>query len=245
MAERSRGKANKHGKSDVRYWEGKLFHDGYTRNGKRVVSPDWSVRVQHAQRREAFALNTPNKSNAANQAREIFLCLKGAGWDETLKRFKPATTKTEITEVTAADFLREAQAIAGLKAKSFADYAKALRLIVASVFTIDGGRRKSDALTGGREKWLEVVGAVKIADLTPERIQKWKLSFVQRAGADPPKRRTARISVNSLMRQAKALFSKSSSASSICPCHNPSHSMALSLNRASPCGSTARPTSRR
>ena len=52
------------------------------------------------------------------------------------------------------------------------------------------------------------MGAVKIAGLTPERIQRWKLAFIQRAGTDPTKQRTARISVNSLMRQAKALFSK-------------------------------------
>src|SRR5207253_186340 len=41
----------------------------------------------------------------------------------------------------------------------------------------------------------------------PDEVQKWKLRFLRRAGSDPVKQRAARVSVNSLMRQAKSLFS--------------------------------------
>jgi integrase len=47
---------------------------------------------------------------------------------------------------------------------------------------------------------------VRIAAITPAEVQKWKLRFLRRAGTDPIKQRAARVSVNSLMRQAKSLF---------------------------------------
>jgi integrase len=39
------------------------------------------------------------------------------------------------------------------------------------------------------------------------KIEKWKLEFVAKAGADPTKQRAARISANSFLRRAKSLFS--------------------------------------
>jgi len=47
---------------------------------------------------------------------------------------------------------------------------------------------------------------VKLRDLTPERVQKWKVAFLNRAGSDHMSKRAAAISVNSLLRQAKSLF---------------------------------------
>ena len=42
--------------------------------------------------------------------------------------------------------------------------------------------------------------------ITPSKVQDWKRSFITRAGDDPVKQRTARISVNSTIRRAKSLF---------------------------------------
>ena len=36
MAEKSRASKRSYAKSDVRYWEGKLFHDAYTKDGRRI-----------------------------------------------------------------------------------------------------------------------------------------------------------------------------------------------------------------
>src|SRR5262249_17767038 len=80
---------------------------------------------------------------------------------------------------------------------------------VADICGIDGGNSKYDYRTGGRDAWLRKVHGVRIAAITPEEVQKWKLRFVRRTGTDPIKQRAARISVNSLMRQAKSLFAPS------------------------------------
>ena len=208
VAERIRGGQKRHAKSDVRYWEGKLFHDAYTRDGRRVQGTDWSVRIQHQGRRESFPLDTPNKAAAAAKAKDIFFSLNGGGWENTLQRFKPEAAAPVLGDATVGDLIREVTAIGGLRPKTLADYAKALRLIVADIFKIDGGTDKFDAHTGGRQKWIEKVETVRLADVTPEKVQKWKLGFLRRAGNDPANQRRARTSVNSLLRQAKSLFSK-------------------------------------
>jgi integrase len=68
-----------------------------------------------------------------------------------------------------------------------------------------GGRSTTTAAAAGK-RGLRKVHDVKLADITPERVQKWKIGFLRRAGSDPMKQRAARISCNSLMRQAKSLF---------------------------------------
>jgi integrase len=44
--------------------------------------------------------------------------------------------------------------------------------------------------------------------LTPEAIQTWRIQYVQKAGENPARQRSARITCNSNLRQAKALFSR-------------------------------------
>jgi integrase len=43
--------------------------------------------------------------------------------------------------------------------------------------------------------------------VTPTKIQGWKAGFLKAAGADPVSQKTARVSVNAFLRNAKALFS--------------------------------------
>ena len=48
---------------------------------------------------------------------------------------------------------------------------------------------------------------MKLALLTPARIQKWREAFLVRAGNDPVRQRAARVSVNTFLRGARSLFS--------------------------------------
>jgi hypothetical protein len=43
--------------------------------------------------------------------------------------------------------------------------------------------------------------------VTPDKVNKWRIAFVKKADGNPVKQRRARITCNSLMRQAKSLFS--------------------------------------
>ncbi len=205
VSKQKRAGTGRHGKTDVRYWDGAIFQPTYTRDGETRIVGEWAAKIQHLGRRETFSLGSVNKTAAASRAKEIYLSLQSAGWDATLARFKPKADASGSV-ATVGEFLAEVKAKASGRPKTIESYCRAFRTIVADIFGIDGGKAKYDYRTGGREKWLARVEAVKLADVSPEIVQKWKLRFLRRAGGDPLKQRAARISVNSMMRQAKSLF---------------------------------------
>ena len=201
-----RDAVTRHAKTDVRYWDRAIFQPTYTRDGKSRLVGEWAAKIQHLGRRETFALGSANKAAAASRAKEIYLSLQSAGWTATLAKFKPKADAAGHSVVTLGEFLAEVKTKASGRTKTLEGYCRAFRTIVSDIFGIDGGTAKYDYRTGGLKEWLGRVEAVKLANISPEAIQKWKLRFLRRAGGDPLKERAARISVNSLMRQAKSLF---------------------------------------
>jgi integrase len=193
-------------KTDVRYWQQAVFRPAYTRLGVRHVLPDWVAKVQYAGRRETFPLETPNKAAAAARARDIFLALQAEGWDAAVARFKPHTQAPDSSVTTVGNFLEAVKGMWSGNPKTLADYIRAFRNIVADIFGIDGERTKYDYRTGGRDAWIARIDSIRLSELTPDKIQRWKVKFLKRRGGDPAKQRSASISVNSLMRQAKSLF---------------------------------------
>ena len=201
------GVSKHHGKTDVRYWQSKLFKPWYTRDGEKISLDQYAVKIQHLGQRVNFGLDTANKAIAAAKAREIYVYLIAHGWDATLARFKPRSQVALKTHATVGDFLEELSAKADLNPKTFVSYAVAFRKILTDAFGIDGGNERFDLRKGGRERWLEKVHAIKLSDVTPGRIQEWKRAFLGRAGSDKTQKRSASISVNSFLRRAKSLFS--------------------------------------
>ncbi len=196
-------------KSDVRYWQSVLFHPSYTRDGTAHQVADWAVKIQHRGRRETFSLGTPNKTAAAGRARDVYLSLKGAGWEETLLKYKPGLSakSTDDTVATVGGFIAAAKAAASARENTLEGYAKAFRKIVADMHGIEGGKLKFDYFRGGRDKWLAQINAVSLATITPESVQQWKLSFIRNAGNSPLKQREAKNSANAFLRNARSLFS--------------------------------------
>ena len=205
VSKRRREANGRHPKTDVRYWEQVIFQPAYTQDGQVRKVGHWAAKIQYLGRRETFSLVKANKANAASRAKEIYLSLRSSGWDATLAKFKPKAAPAAVS--TVGDFLEEVKAKASARPKTIESYCRAFRTIVADIWGIDGGKSKYDYRNGGRAAWLAKVNNVRLADVTPAEVQKWKLRFVRRAGSDPVKQRVARISVNSLMRQAKSLFS--------------------------------------
>lgn len=193
------------GKTDARYWHDAIFKPTYSRNGQTVSVDEWAARIQWLGQRETFNLQTPNKAAAAAKARDIYTMLVGAGWDATLEKFKPEMQRKSVS--TVGEFLSELEPHWPGKPKTFGDYSRSFRGIVAQIFGIKGGREKFDYATGGRDKWVAKIDRIKLADVTPERLNKWRIAFVKKAGENPMKQKRARITCNSLMRHSKSLFS--------------------------------------
>jgi integrase len=201
------GRCGHYGKTDIRYWQTAVFRQKYGRNGVAHQTSEWAIKIQHAGRREAFPLETANRAAAGAKARNIYLSPRANGWEATLAKFKSKANNQPKTAATVGEFLEQATASSSGRSKTVEGYCRAFRTIIASIFKIDGGKAKFNYRAGGgRERWIAKIHAVSLSDVTPDKIQKWKVAFLQRAGSDPLKRRAARISVNSLMRQAKSLF---------------------------------------
>jgi hypothetical protein len=157
--------------------------------------------------RENFSLYTGNKAAAAARARDIYTGLVSKGWQATREQFKSAEKSKAKSVATIADFFDRIRETSAGEESTLEEYFSAFRLIVAESFGIDGGKQKYDYRAGGRGQWVERVEQVDLAAVTPDRVQRWKVAFLKRAGTDPVKMRTARTSVNSLLRKAKSLFS--------------------------------------
>jgi integrase len=197
-------------KTDVRFWQDRLFRETYRNNGRLHKTSHWSARIQHQGRRERFPLYTPNKAAAAAKARDIYLFLAANGWEATLARYRKAKVVAapgnSEEPCTVGEFL-EAIFLTTTNRTTVEGYAKSLRQIVSDIFGLSAGPEKHDYRKGGLQKWLASVHNIKLAEVTPARIQEWKRSFVAKAGTDAIALRKARISVNSILRQARSLFS--------------------------------------
>jgi hypothetical protein len=176
---------------------------------RRRLTKEWYARVQFRGQRQFFSLGTPNKAAAAAKARDIYLSLLASGWDLTLRRYKASSAtpkKVAPNGGTVGDFLAQLKEKSGAKPKTLEGYAVAFRKIVADVI---GHRHGRGGGATKRAAWRQAVEGVELADLTPAKIQQWKLSFVVNAGDDPVKQRAARISANSFLRRAKSLCKRS------------------------------------
>jgi len=193
------------GRSDSRYWYDAIFKPTYQRNGHTLVIEDWAARIQWRGRRETFNLKTSNKAAAAAKAKDIYTTLVGVGWDATLEKFKPEMARKPVS--TVGDFLTELRGHWSGKPKTFEDYCRSFRHILSEVFEVGGGREKFDYVNGGRAAWIAKIDRIKLASVTPDKLSKWRIAFVKKAGGNPVKQRRARITCNSIMRQAKSLFS--------------------------------------
>jgi integrase len=197
-------------KTDIRFWQGAVFRQAYTVDSQRFLTKEWYARIQFRGKRQFFSLGTPNKAAAAAKARDIYLALVASGWEATLARFKAAKTvppvKQGLQPCTVGEFLDEVRRTASNQ-QTVEGYAKKFRQIVSEIFEFSEGKEKHDYRQGGVSKWLGKVHGIKLTEVTPARVQQWKQSFLAKAGNDPLTLRRARISVNSMLRQARSLFS--------------------------------------
>ena len=169
-------------------------------------APNFAVELQYRGKRRNWSLGTPNQDAAAARAKEIFLFLQANGWGATIQKYRPPIATERKVNVTVGQYIEEVQKIASGEGRTIEAYARALRKIVADIFSVPGKTSKFD-FYGGRARWRESIDSRCLAELTPQKIQEWKRAFIARAGHDPIAVRSARTSVNSFLRCSKSLFS--------------------------------------
>jgi integrase len=195
-------------KSDLRYWEGAVFKRKRRRATGLFESSNWRIQLQHDARRGEFDLATPNRNAAARLAREISDHLRVNGWEATLARYKPGHRHQSLSGVadTVGEFLTQIH-LTQPPSRSLTHYSRAFRQIVRESLLgfLDSDKAKYDYRSGGRAAWLAKINAVRLSDVTPALVQRWRIAYLARA-LSPGAQRAAKISVNSVLRQAASLF---------------------------------------
>jgi integrase len=189
------------------YWKSRLERHCYTHEGSLVEVNEWSVRIQYRGVRKSFPLRTNNAEMAAIKARDIYVKVVSDGWDAATTMFNPEMA-IKKDDPNLGDFLNDVEAKSGLKPKTFRNYASCFRLIVSGIFKIDEGKSKFDYRQDGHARWLEKVDAVRLNAITPEKVQAWKVAYIQRLGRNPIRVQSVRRTVNTYIRCARSLFSK-------------------------------------
>lgn len=199
-------------KTSANYWakgNQRLFkHSRQNAKGKLVKDADYSCQIAFGGHRERFQLHTANKAEGANKAATIYRDIVGKGWDAAKAIHKPkAAAKVDsLPNATVGGLIEACMRLSKARRASMDSYAKALRRITAGVFGISDGK-KFDAFQGGRAAWLKRIDARPLAELTPLKVQAWQNRYMKEART-PEGRLQAGVTVNSLVRNAKALLSQ-------------------------------------
>ena len=194
-------------KSHTDYWRKRLFHQGFTRDGQRVLSGFFSVRICRANRREAFNLETANAAQAAVRARDIYASLLANGWDATIARFKP--TANEAPKVgTVGAVIAAARTLSTTRPQSFAQAAMRLRQIAADIAGVERPAHSTSYRSPDFAAWREKVDALSLTLITPVAVRGWRDARIAARSANPIERRAATVSADSTIRMARSIFSK-------------------------------------
>jgi hypothetical protein len=76
-------------KTDLAYWRRRLR--------KQPNSPNWFAEISARGIRRKLSLETPNKENAAQRARDIYQLARAVGWDAVLQKYRPKAPKLRAT----------------------------------------------------------------------------------------------------------------------------------------------------
>jgi DNA-binding NarL/FixJ family response regulator len=68
-------------KLEPAYWRGRLYKNIFAYQGRRVEVRSWSVKIQRHGKRRAFTLSSPNRTQAANEACQIYQTIHEYGRD--------------------------------------------------------------------------------------------------------------------------------------------------------------------
>lgn len=190
------------------YWKSRLFRRAYQHDGQQREVNDLYVRIQHGGRREFFGLNSTNQDAAAIKARDIFTYLKANGWNATLAKFKPDADGQAKLDVTIGDYITSVENTRKLRPRTFDNYRRCLRTIVAEAFGIRPKKSESkyDYRAGGHQAWAQRIDEIRLERLTPDRVNQWKRDRVADAGHAPAAIASVRRTVNSYIRCARSLF---------------------------------------
>ena len=195
-ARKVQGRVSALSKADARFW----LQPRKLRKWDR--SANYSIQIQFKGRRMAFTTGTGNKEAAARMAAGIYSDLLGLGIERTLAKHRAQAPKVEGI-ATIGEYLRAVQGVMGVRPATFYAYGLHLCRIAGDILKMRAARK---AKVRTKRATRQAIEAQSLSIFTPEAVQAWRLAFVSRSQGDARRARAARISSNSIIRQARSLF---------------------------------------
>ena len=162
-------------------------------------SPNYSIQVQFRGRRMSFSLGTGNRDAAAKRAASIYPTF--FPWRRGDPCQASGASAPSIAGVTIGDWILAASKVFDGKPATFGGYARSLRVIASEIFAVSKNKKRFGRTQA--KAYRRQVDAAPLSMLTPEAIQAWRIRYVKQAGENPARQRSARISCNSTLRQAR------------------------------------------
>ena len=200
------------------------------------------MKIQHCGRRTTFRLNTGNKDAAARRALALYEDVVTRGIENVIAE-RRGGAETSDTISTIGAWIESARSVFDGSPVTFAGYVRALRQIASEVTAMDKTNKRFERNQSG--EFRRKIDAMPLSILTPQAIQSWRINYVAERSANPAVARAARISCNSALRNAKALFPKDHPICRVPVCQTHYHLQVPSSIRANRCGITARSIRRR
>ncbi|MCB1099602.1 MAG: tyrosine-type recombinase/integrase [Verrucomicrobiae bacterium] len=207
-------------RNKIEYWKAAL---------KGGVSGKYFCQIAQGNRRRRFTFST-NLQASAEKARAIFKMIDRDGWDVAIERYAPreaerkrkAVLGDKIEDPTVGDLIRVGESLSTRRVATVHGYVRALRHLVSeckgigSTEEIPTGKGKGirikdnrhDYRGGGLAKWREAVDSVKLAELSKADVELFRKRYLARAGQDPKRLDSAKVSFNRIVRNAKSIASK-------------------------------------
>lgn len=194
-------------KSDLRYWEARVYHPVYGARGQTRESAAFAIRIQAHGERRNVALSDTTKREAAKSAMALHKLVEAQGWERGLAEFRGESPIPKCG-VTLGEYLLEVAATGEIAPRTLRTYATKVRRIAADTGAVKLPPKfnKFDHVNGGSRAWQGLVDRVPLSKLLPDHVQKWLTDFLSKFRSNPAALNSAAKTANSCIRAGKAIF---------------------------------------
>lgn len=182
----------------------------YNRGGP---AEEFVIRLQVAGARQYVLLGTTDIKAAAERARQLFFDIKSVGWDAAIAKLYPAPPVKTSGDVTVGEYLAHIHEERLFPDEiTFYEYAAKFRTLLSHLFGIHGQPKQKWVPGTEASPWHRRIDRIKLKKISPSKVTEFMPEFVSKRArtepADPRAAIRAKHTINCLVRNARALFSR-------------------------------------
>jgi integrase len=195
------------GPTNLRFWENRVEKRKFKQGGKNQLSVNYYVRLFHEKKRKWMNLETPNRTKAAELARESYFLLRTGGWT-ALENSNGQARKMpkDSRKLTLGQYFRLVEDRCFISDNTLYEYQSSARNLYSRAFSVGKGLSKYDYVNGGNEAWREKVESIPVFSITLAQIERHRKAFLSARKVE--ELQSGRTTFNKVLRNTKALFGR-------------------------------------